>query len=400
MIRRSLLLLVPVVAALAAAACSDTVETRPGPAGDGGVTPAPTGDGGTPGSGPLPFTPSNIDLSGIDLSNVGDFVVDASSCSFETRSKEVSCGESDKIAFGLVEQSGGGKVAVYVARSFRVETNASLVTRGTFPLVIVALDTMEVLGGVDVGAKESGDSAGGFKYQGPPTSRKGGGPGGGNVGTSTNAGAGGSYCGLGGEGPINTAGGTPATGGTAYGTPENIPLIGGSAGGGAGLPFSGTGGGAVQLVAGKKFTLAANGYVHAGGGGGSFAGAVKSQPGAGGGSGGAILIEAPEVSLLGALIANGGAGGAKDNGQDSKTDGTVATSPPQTNGSIGGPGSAGESINGGNGTWVADDPGGGGGGAAGRIRVNSTTGNNALSARLLSPSANTPCTTEGTLRPR
>ena len=64
-----------------------------GPTGDAGNPPdtsTPVTDG--PVTGPLPFTPSNVDLSGIDLTKVGDFVVDGD-CAIDTDSNLASCGD-------------------------------------------------------------------------------------------------------------------------------------------------------------------------------------------------------------------------------------------------------------------------------------------------------------------
>lgn len=392
---RSLFVLPLLALAGVAAACSSSDDNGTTvPTGDAGTTndAGATGDAGAA----LPFAPSNLDLSGIDLSNVGDYVVDQPNCEIYTTEKLATCGDPDALAFGIVEQpNGGGKIGVYVARTIRVEPNASLLPHvtATFPLALVALDTMDVQGVIDVSAHDSRVSAGGFKA--PTTdSTKGSGPGGGTAGTTTNGAGGAGYCGVGGKGGSSSA--MPTAGGASYGSAAIIPLTGGSSGGNGTLPFAGTGGGAVQLVAGTKFTLGANATVGANGGGG-INGGISSQHGSGGGSGGSILIEAPEASILGALVANGGAGGSKAPGQDGKLDGTQAVGDTNTNGAIGGAGSAAEGPDGVDGTWAANDPAAGGGGAAGRIRINTTTGNAALSAKVLSPSASTPCTTEGTL---
>ncbi len=344
----------------------------------------------------LPFKPSNISFPGIDMASLGDFVVDRAECSFSTESKQTGCGDMSKLGFALIDQPGAGKIAVYVARNIRVEPNASIKGTGTSALAVVALQDFEVLGGVDVSARQDYASPGGFVHPSKEET-KGGGPGGGDGGSSKAGAGGGSFCGIGGKGGALT-GGTAGAGGAKYGNAELIPLIGGSAGGSAALNGSGTGGGAVQLVAGKTFTLGISGYVTAGGGGGTFVGAAGSQHGAGGGSGGAILIEAPVTKLLGTLAANGGAGGAKEYGKDGKPDGTAAVcDSPLTNGSVGGSGSANANDNGDNATWVDGDNAPGGGGGAGRIRVNNDAEKNIPLTGTLSPSANGPCASGGPL---
>ncbi len=377
----------------AAAACSSSSSGTGSSSGtpdvDGG------GDAATSTKVALGFKPSNIAFDGIDASTLGDFVVDRPNCNIRSEEKSVDCGDMSKLGFAIITQPGAGKIGVYVARNIRVEPNTSLRVDGTFAIAIVALESFEILGGIDAGARRDNRSPGGFTNQGKDQFA-GGGPGGGGAGSTTNGGGGGSFCGIGGKSAALT-GGTAASGGAAYGTPELIPLLGGSAGGSAALPFSGSGGGAVQLVAGKVFTLGAAAYVSAGGGGGTFVGAPASQHGAGGGSGGAILIEAPKTVLTGTLAANGGAGGAKDFGKDGAPDAVAATGDSLTNGSTGGSGSANEGKDGAAATFVDGDNAPGGGGGAGRIRVNNDEEKNIPLTGKLSPSANLPCATGGPL---
>jgi hypothetical protein len=342
----------------------------------------------------LPFKPSNISLDGIDASKLGDFVVDRQNCVIQSEKLETSCGDMSVLQYKVVEQPGAGRIGVYFARNFKVDLNTILRVEGTAAIAIVTLDKFEVLGQIDASARGDNRSAGGFTHQGR-TEAKGGGLGGGGAGSATNGAGGGSFCGLGGKGAALPAG-TEAEGGIAYGNPELIPLVGGSAGGSAALSASGSGGGAMQLVAGKTFLLGSAGALHVGGGGGTFVGAAGSQHGAGGGSGGAILIEAPVTTLMGTLAANGGAGGSRDYGKDATPDAVAATSRAQTDGSVGGTGSAAEEPNGGNGVHVGADQAPGGGGGAGRIRINNEQGMNPLTATY-SPSANLPCVTGGKL---
>ncbi len=86
----------------------------------------------------LPFTPSNLDLSGLDLSNVGDVVIKAT-CIMKTGEKSISCDDDSKLAFKLVTQPGGSQIAVYVAKSFQVAAGAELIIDGTKPVALVAL---------------------------------------------------------------------------------------------------------------------------------------------------------------------------------------------------------------------------------------------------------------------
>ena len=101
------------------------------------------------GSSPLGFTPSNVDLSGIDLSKVGDFVVDAD-CTINTDTNLASCGDgANVLGFKVATQSDGTKVGVYVARSMTVPAGKSLTVEGSLPLVFIALETITIGGAVD-----------------------------------------------------------------------------------------------------------------------------------------------------------------------------------------------------------------------------------------------------------
>ncbi len=392
------------VASVAASACTVTNSTV---SPEGGTTP-PGPDSGSPtdGSvkGPLGFTPSNVDLSGIDLTKVGDFVVDAVGCSVDTDNLLASCGDgAGVLAFKLATQSDGSKVGVYVAKSMTILAGKSLTVQGSHPLVFIALDTISILGSLNVNSREEVGVAGGQTRGGlMPERSKGAGPGGGGAGTDTTASGGGSCCGLGGAGGAESG---PASGGAAYGAAEITPLAAGSSGGDHG----GAGGGGVQLVAGTSITIADGGLIHAGAGGGGFGG-IRTQNANGGGSGGSILLESLAVTVAGTLAANGGGGGAG-------TSNGVGSPPPQGPGganatanatpaaggkkgvgpSSGGDGSAGASVNGtaGEFTVAGNNAAGGGGGGAGRIRINTKSASATLTGATLSPAASTPCATEG-----
>ncbi len=382
-----------------------TVNNAPATVDAGPV--APGTDGGTdapPGSaGPLGFTPSNVDLSGIDLTKVGDFVVDAVACSVNTDNNLASCGDgAGVLAFKLVTQSDGSKVAVYVAKSMTILAGKDLQIEGSHPLVFIALDTITINGSLNGNSHEEVGIAGGFSRQSMQGRSKGAGPGGGGAGTDTTASGGGSYCGIGGAGGAESG---PAAGGTAYGSPQITPLVAGSAGGDIG----GAGGGAIQLVAGTSITIAAGGLIQAGAGGGGFGG-IRTQNALGGGSGGSILLESLAVTVAGTLAANGGGGGAgtsidvgapppKDpGGANSTPNATPAAGGRQGIGpSSGGNGSAGAAVNGTAGAFTATDnnAAGGGGGGAGRIRINTKSAAAALTGATISPATSTPCATEG-----
>ena len=198
----------------------------------------------------------------------------------------------------------------------------------------------------------------------------------------------------GGGGGYGTAGGSgeAAIGGMPYGDPQITSLFGG-AGGGAGsggMNFGrgGGGGGALQVVTNTSVVITAGG-INAGGCGGK-AGTGGNDSGGAGGAGGTILIEAPTVTINGALAVNGGGGGGGGGGNAKPGgNGTLDRTPalagdPDGNDEQGGSGAAGNvaAQPGGTGT----NPGGGGGGV-GRIRINTRNGSGAdLTNATLSPS--------------
>lgn len=377
------------------AACSSTN----GGTSDGGSPDGGTSDGGPPdggSSGVLGFTPSNFDPGQLDLTGLGDVDCTAPGGGITTETPPLlSCGDQSKAKFTVITQPNNIKVGVWAARSWRIEPNAVLsidtLHGGSFPLILLATDSIEILGGLDASGHTDHAAAGG--YSGTPNTQAGSGPGAGGASGTDNAGGGGSYCGTGGTGAaVNT--GTIAMGGAAYGTPAIVPLVGGSAGGGGDLS-SGAGGGAVQLVAANSVTIEAGGYVNVGGGGGG-AGA-----GGGGGSGGSLLIEAATVKVAGTLAANGGGGGSCGTGNPG-ADGLASNQPAAggTNGTQwGGNGSAGATTSGSPGTSTNMIPTcrGGGGGGAGRIRINTKSGSAALTGGTLSPDPTSACTTQGQL---
>jgi hypothetical protein len=345
----------------------------------------------------LGFTPSNISLAGIDLSAIDDEDV-STGCEIRTGMGDVqTC--FTHAGDGVVLQVDGSKLHVIVLKSLRLEPTGHIsVTTGGVPLAIVSLGSMTILGPIDAHAAGTSAYAGGFSST--QSNQKGAGPGGGPgaTGMTHTAGAGaggGSYCGLGGRGWIEpSASGQPGTPTPAYGTPQIVPLIGGSTGG-AGDIGAGAGGGALELVAGSTFMLGSAGYINVGGGGGSLGGATSGQDAGGGGSGGSILIEAVTVKVAGTLAANGGGGGGGANvGFDGSPDSNAAAGGP--GGSMGGAGSAAATIQGGDATAsTTPSTAGAGGGGAGRIRINSMSGTADLTGATISPAVSTGCVSQG-----
>jgi hypothetical protein len=375
----------------------------------GGTTPTPeagtspdTGAaGGDATVGVLGFTPSNgiaSVLAGIDVSMLND--IDVQSAQEQLGVDCNAAGTGGCVSKTLV-QPDGSSIEVYVAKSWKIEPTGVLTVADRTPVVIVAIGTIDVLGKLNVNATGSQTVAGGFVQAaggpgqgGPSVTRVA------NVDTGIAAG-GGAYCGVGGAAGKATA--TNGGAGKTYGTAAIVPLVGGSAGG-VGSLTAGAGGGAVQLVAGMSITIASGGTVSAGGGAGYDGSSDGAYAASGGGSGGAVLIEAPTVTIAGNVGANGGGGGGGATGTMDAHDATASATPapggqPGTTGA-GGSGSAGATVTGTAG-GVGDalngnfSPGAGGGGA-GYIRVNTTTGSATLGGTI-SPAPGSTCMSQGSL---
>jgi hypothetical protein len=360
-----------------------------------GGSSADTDGGSGGGSGVLGFSPSNVDLSGLDLSNVGDVSISGTNCDIYSESQLWPCVDDKLVAKKIVTLPDQSRVSLFVVKTLRIEPSTVMNTYEHLPIVLVALDSITLLGSILV----QPGTAGGAYNSGTQSMIKGQGPGGGAAGTSDAAGGGGSFCGLGGRGATE---GTPAGAKTpAYGSATLMPLQGGSAGG-IGELVDSNGGGAIQLVAGTTFLLGPNAYINAGGSGGVNGGANHQEAG-GGGSGGAILIEAPTVMLSGTLAANGAGGGQGDgeSGANASADDQVAKGGHRllvgVVASIGGDGSAAGMLNGTDGTVTKTYAAGGGGGGAGRIRINTQDGQLDTSKATLSPASGTACSSVGTL---
>jgi hypothetical protein len=345
-----------------------------------------TADGGADGAtqATLPFQPSNVLLSSIDITP-------AAAADVSTNCKIITDGTTDCFPNGYavldVTQSDSSKAHVIVVSSLTVEPSAKITVSGGLPLILISIGDIHFNGTMDANAGTSTPGPGGFTQE--TSNAAGGGPGGGGAGSDTAAATGGSYCGLGGAGAVTS--GTPATVPAAYGAVDLRPLAGGSSGGNAAAGGAGAGGGGVQIVSGGAFTMAQGSYINVGGGGGNFGGAATQNAG-GGGTGGSILIEAATVSLSGILAANGGGGGAGQTGGSAGGNATPNTTaaPGGTNAaapqSAGGAGGAAAVIDGLGGGDLAGNTAGGGGGGAGRIRINTTAGTADFSTVTLSPS--------------
>lgn len=357
--------------------------------------------GGEAGPPPFTFAPSNVSLTTIlDQQGMAADENISMACQVNTdaNSPMTDCFTSPIEA---VTQADGSTVNLIVVSSLALQSTGSIIVSGGVPLVIVSLTSITVLGG-NIQANSSSATLGQIGPgggAGATTNMKGGGEGGGIAGNASTdeGGSGGSFCGLGGLGGAGTATGV------AYGTEGIRPLVGGS-GGGGGEEGSGAGGGAVQLVAAQSIDLGAGSYITVGGEAGPWGAGVSGENAGGAGSGGAILLEAPLVTVVGTLAANGGGGGGDDGSTATSQDGLASATAAKGGGAgtgvgAGGDGSAGATIAGGAGTLPAGTSnGGGGGGGAGRIRLNTSTAAATTTGATISPAATTKCVTQGFLR--
>ena len=286
----------------------------------------------------------------------------------------------------------GTPADLYVLQSLTIDPSATLTLSGPRAIIIAASGAVAVHGLLSVAASAQTAGPGGYSPGANP------GPGVGANGNSTAyagyASGGGSFCGVGGKGASLQPPDSP--GGKTYGNQTLTPLLGGSAGGWPCGTDGAAGGGAIQVASGPSITIGAQGAISAGGGGGG------SCNGSGGGSGGAILLEAPTVTLFGALAANGGSGAVNNGASYTGSNATPNDQPAPGHPGSGGDGSAGKVINGADGLTFTPESGppfyGAGGGGAGYIRINTASGSASIdSAAVVSPDPSTACATQGKL---
>jgi hypothetical protein len=295
-----------------------------------------------------------------------------------------------------VVQTDAPPIAVFQFGSFEVPAGAHVVAVGKRALAIWAARDVVIAGGLRAGGSVSSPlpvvrtPAGAWT---PDATWAAGAGGIGTEGSGFGGGGHGAGGGGGGQGPPPDpeAGGE---GGTGFGSDTLAPLRGGSPGGGVLSNRAVTaGGGAIQIVACRSFSLRAGGVVSANGQGGApgsigYNGAYVLHGGDGGGSGGAILIESPLLHYAAVIAANGGGGGGGASlistspdpglrGEDGREDDAAAAG--------GAAGSASAGAGGGGGVRSATQGGGGGapsvagaftagggGGGVGRTRLNVT----------------------------
>ena len=293
-----------------------------------------------------------------------------------------------------------GTVAVFRFRSLTIV--GPVIVVGSHAVAFVADGPIEVAGTVDMRGLCNNSAPGPGGFPGGGRGQDATGNGAGSRGIINEGGGGGGHGGVGG------AGGTVGNpnGGPMFGGPRIPTLSGGGGGGGGGDQNNGGagggGGGALQIASNAHIAIANGGGINAGGCGGKAASSTGA--GGGGGAGGAILLEAPVITIAGALAVNGGGGGASGGVGGDGANALQSRIPAQGGTGGGGGGGAG---NGGNGAAAAArdgspgenaQKGGGGGGAIGRMRFNTRAGLTAMNATaVLSPSlADNSTTSEAT----
>lgn len=341
---------------------------------DAGPRDAPPDAGPPPDIIDLPFDPSNVGsrAHGHPFTHTGGCT--RGSLSFDSDLARIVCmrpfGGSDMLdvpgSVEVIPQTGGApELVVFYVDRLELSVHANVTLDGDRPTAIVAQYDIVLDGSLEA-------SSSGFPAAVAPPGSNGHGPGGGGfLSARDSGGEGGAFCSVGGLGTDMTVGR-----GVVYGTASLIPLIGGSSGGmpfyltGAG--YSGSGGGAIQLVAGGRIEIPRAGSLIATG---ERPSSETSRPG-GGGSGGAILLEAPVVVVNGTVRATGTAGSTGADG-GLPADNTNPAQP---------------------GTSALGRDGGGGGGL-GRIRINSSTSPTIAIDALMVPNVATGCASFGPLAP-
>jgi hypothetical protein len=280
-------------------------------------------------------------------------------CTFDTDGLSFSCATGGfALPASVVSQADAGAVAVFTTGAFSIREGVVVDAIGGRGLIIDARGAVAINGelrasGVHRRADGGAAVASGSLPSGPGLGR-----------------SGAAFCG----GPSKVDVGSATV---KYGTPTLSPLLGGSAGfgGSSALAF---GGGAIQIASSASITVASTGLVDVNGMGSDKGPEFDGYVFSGAGSGGAILLEAPVVTVSGGLAANGG--GRFDGG----TSLGVAQAPGCDDGTGAGAGSVGDNPNAATSIGESCPGGGGAGWIAIRARACAITG-------VMSPSARSGC---------
>ncbi len=291
--------------------------------------------------------------------------------------------------------SGGVPLCVVSGTAITIDNTRA---EGSRPLVIVATETIDITGNLDVSSKRVGNAGAGANAAGCNAATMGENDGGGAAGGG--GGGFGASGGTAGFGDNNDNGGAAgkATGGVGGMMSVGAFIRGGCKGANGGSTNGGNngsdngtnfgagsnGGGAVYLIAVTSITVQTTGTISASGGGGD-GGNETSGGGGGGGSGGLIGFDAPTITVMGRVAANGGGGGGGGGNSDggNGADGFQPGAQPNWNQRADG-GASGQQANSaggrggttgnlaGEGSNNSDGGSGGGGGGVGLIWVHGT----------------------------
>lgn len=272
-----------------------------------------------------------------------------------------------------LKQVNGPDVCLLYFTDITVLNGDTLFAYGSRPLALVAKNTLEIAGIVDVASRRDRPPGAGSSPMEPSLCEVGTGPR--RANGRGGGGAGGTFITRGGAGGSGDRNEAVASGGMPAPELDSSPtaLRGGCRGqagvGGASSSEAGLGGGAVYLAAA---TLRIQGSIYAGGNGAPWAGNLSG--GGGGGSGGMIVLQGSRLDFASSVMIANGAGGSE--GGDSDQPGDYGEDATTVGPAAGGAGSAGNGGRGGAGASSSGGAnpgsdgvagGGGGGGGAGYI---------------------------------
>ncbi|QQR91026.1 MAG: hypothetical protein IPJ88_04650 [Myxococcales bacterium] len=345
------------------------------------------------------FLISNLPLSTTVEIEPVDIVVHGR-CTAGTNSGKICL---DEVPYLLVEQDDPDrtKVGVFFLNSLTIEASGELDVVGDYPAMFVVLGDVQISGLItaipDRFSQVNGRAGGASALRENYADGRGLGKGLSAERSSAMGAGGAAFCGKGGHGGNETS--DALNGGLPYGNPSISPLLAGSTGGNGQYDYAGAGGGAIQIVSGTRIDVLRQGVINVSGAGGQWGAS-------GGGSGGALLLEAPHISMQGTLAANGGGGAAGSMDGDGEagypSDRIALGGAKKSPGGSGGAAASADGEDGGydsgSGGGGLDHLGGGGGGGAGWIRLNTVDGLAEVTG-LVSPYITTGCTTLGVLLP-
>lgn len=360
----------------------------PGSACDAGVCNA--GGGCIP---TFPYPPANFVESQVPTPPASEVLLDCGVSVIDTGVSGTPtfmswCGE-ELPGFATVAQPGGPDAVLLSFTRLTVAAGSTLRVIGARPAIIVGTRDVTLAGVVEAAAGASECADGGVGDRG-------------EEGLTNGGGGGGSFATAGGRGGTGAAtfgtsggGGDP---GVVNGSPALVPLRGGcpgALGARSGAPRRAAGGGALQIsVAGA---IVVSGVVTAPGQGGPAAN--NGTGGNAAGSGGAIALEALQLTMSApaGLTAHGGGGGegggpliGGDPGDPGTSDGGAAAGGTNA-GQTGGPGGRGstqaQAAGNGQDGVLGSGNGGGGGGGLGRIRLRASVSCSIGPGVLVSPVA-------------